>query len=346
MLSDRYSDDGRTLLPLNEMQAEARRSIVEKVASGRYRLVDAGCPLCGDGDDAVVAAKDRYGLPCRTVVCRGCGLVRTSPRLDDRSLAAFYDAEYRPLYVASSSATDGFVADQVRRGRQLVSWLERHGELPAPGRLVVEVGVGAGGVLAAFRERGLECIGCDLGTAYLREGRRRFDFPLVVGDLGSVPLPTAPALVVYSHVLEHLGDPVAELKRVRDVLAPDGRLVVEVPGIKALRHYEGDPLRYLQNAHLFHFSAVTLTAVAARARFDAVAIDELVRACFRPTDHEVLVTTRDYGAVLQSLRRAERWGRRAAPLFRVARRLRGTLAHRRQAEVGFLGDASTGTRRR
>lgn len=60
------------------------------------------CPVCGDGrrrrlptpghriDDARFAA---CAPPPGLVACRGCGFVFVSPRPDDATLAAFYDAQ-------------------------------------------------------------------------------------------------------------------------------------------------------------------------------------------------------------------------------------------------------------
>ncbi|MFM8858018.1 MAG: hypothetical protein ACKOI2_12640, partial [Actinomycetota bacterium] len=69
--------------------------MLEKYANGTYGTIEVSC-LCGSAGGRVVAELDRYGLPSPSVLCRDCGVVRTSPRLTDNSLAAFYDDEYRP----------------------------------------------------------------------------------------------------------------------------------------------------------------------------------------------------------------------------------------------------------
>jgi SAM-dependent methyltransferase len=52
----------------------------------------------------------------------------------------------------------------------------------------------------------------------------------VVGDLERVPLRAGSfAALTMFHVMEHLYDPCAYLRAARELLAPDGRLVVQVP---------------------------------------------------------------------------------------------------------------------
>lgn len=59
------------------------------------------CALCGQEEDfAVLADRDRYGFPVRTLFCRRCGFAFLSPRLTTEGYAQFYDRYYRPLLSA------------------------------------------------------------------------------------------------------------------------------------------------------------------------------------------------------------------------------------------------------
>jgi SAM-dependent methyltransferase len=97
---------------------------------------------------------------------------------------------------------------------------------------------------------------------------RRFGGRVHAGDLLEAPF--APAefdLITALHVLEHVPDPVAAVRRMLGWLAPGGLLVVEVPNAGGLgarlfgRAWSGLELP----RHLSHFTPATLEQVVTRA---------------------------------------------------------------------------------
>src|SRR5690606_27598387 len=87
LLGRRYRNDGLPLLRLNPVQRSALASHLGKLTSGAYALEHADCPICGPGEDDLLSEKDRYGIPMRVVICRSCGLIRTTPRLTPEAFA-------------------------------------------------------------------------------------------------------------------------------------------------------------------------------------------------------------------------------------------------------------------
>lgn len=68
------------------------------------------------------------------------------------------------------------------------------------------------------------------------------------------------------------------------MLADDGLLYVEVPGVMSLherRVYAFDYLRYVTHAHIYHFNLVSLADQFSRAGFELVYGNEEVEAVFR-----------------------------------------------------------------
>ena len=93
--------------------------------------------------------------------------------------------------------------------------------------LVVEVGVGAGRDFKKRpRDTGAQVVGCDLGSDYLEYGRLAHGLDLRFGFFEDLQLDRNPDLVIYSHVLEHVLDPVAEMRKVACVLGQGGLLYV------------------------------------------------------------------------------------------------------------------------
>ena len=234
--------------------------------------------LCGANGGRLIAELDRYGLPSPSVLCRSCGLIRTTPRLTDDSLEAFYANDYRPLYDGFVDAQESFLRLQRTRGLNIMSFTKGFlGE----GSRVVDLGCGAGYTLLAFEEDGHRVAGCDLGSAYLEAGRAR-GLDLRHGDY-SVLAEMAPFdLVILSHVFEHLADPRQLARDIGPFLSPDGLIYIEVPGIQSIPVSHADPLCYFQNAHLWSFDLGTLTDVMAEAGYRRVKGTEFVRAIFTP----------------------------------------------------------------
>ncbi|MGK5742901.1 methyltransferase domain-containing protein [Micromonospora sp. URMC 103] len=115
------------------------------------------------------------------------------------------------------------------------------------GRRILDVGCGAGPLLAALRDRGATVTGVDPSAKMLDLARQRLggDAALHQGGLGGDPLPfpddafddVVACLVL--HYLEDWKGPLAELRR---VLVPGGRLIVAVnhPFVYHLIRPEGD----------------------------------------------------------------------------------------------------------
>ncbi|HRJ41999.1 MAG TPA: class I SAM-dependent methyltransferase [Caldilineaceae bacterium] len=283
LLSPRYARNGEAHVKLNGLQAQMKRQIDRKVEKGVYIFEAIPCPVCQSIEFDPLAEQDRYGLHFPVVICRGCGLVQTNPRMNQTSYDEFYNAEYRRLDEGSAAPTDGSFALQYERGKQLFHSVVRYFTRPPADYFVLEVGCGSGGVVKYFQEQGCRVKGIDLGEEYLLHGRQKHGLDLTPGTLADLALEEAPDVIIYSHVMEHILDPTAELALVRHHLAPGGLLCIEVPGVRFVQHaYDGDFLRMLQNAHTFHFTLQSLTNLLGVNGFMRLAGDELVRGIFTP----------------------------------------------------------------
>lgn len=90
-------------------------------------------------------------------------------------------------------------------------------------------------------------------------------------------------VVILSHVLEHLSNPLNSINAISKLLAEDGYLYVEVPGIFKIHSTYGDVLLFLQNAHLYHFTLNTLSFLMAQAGFKLIDGNERISALFQKT---------------------------------------------------------------
>lgn len=276
-----YSNTGPAM-DLTHSQTAALHTFKKKLRAGHYNFETTAC-LCGEKKDRLISAIDRFGLNVRTVLCKQCGLMRTDPQMTITSLNNFYEEDYRLLYGGEERASDEFYEEQLKRGEHVVSFLNTHFSASSSVQLVFDIGCGAGGMLAAFHEAGCTAIGCDLGSTYLEYGRNK-GLILEHGNSEVLSKYGKADLIMLNHVLEHFKDPVTEVRKISRILDDDGLIYIELPGILSIKETYGDLILYLQNAHLFHFTLKTLTALMSRAGFELVKGNQNIQALYRKSN--------------------------------------------------------------
>ncbi len=313
------------IVSLNPVQREALDKLNQAVVDRTITFQPLPCPLCGGEDFEQIASRDRYGVPCDTVVCRGCSMLQTNPYPDDRSLTWFYSNVFGPLHRGTDQPTDAKFRDRRRYAPAVLEWLDRH-QISITGA-VVDVGCSSGGILRGFEDAGLVGVGIEIDPVYAADGRSR-GVDVRVGTLDTVDLPEDLGLVTYIHVLEHIVDVNAELERLARVVGRQALVLIEVPGLTSVpSKYRYDTLGMLQLAHAWHFAPETLKALFAKHGFVCLAIDDTVRGLFRfdPEAAQRQSTAMPgAAAVVQRIRTLERqrilhwktWARRARALWR------------------------------
>lgn len=308
MLSRRYQDDGRPTLKLNALQAAMKEEVSNKVKEKHYIFEQIPCCVCSKNDFELLAAKDRYGLYMPVVICKVCGLIQTNPRMNQASYEEFYNTEYRKLYLGREIPGETYFVKHYKRGRLIYEYvMELFSKNPLD-MFVLEVGCSSGASLKYFKEQGCSVYGIDLDEESIRYGKNIHSLDLYCGKLSDLKLDRKPDLVIYSHTLEHLLDPIGELKVLYHMLA-DGLVFVSVPGVRYLaRSHLMDFLFLLQNAHTYHFTLTTLKNLMGVAGFDMVQGDERIWSLFRQSTKGYLRNyENDYADTMIFLKRMERW---------------------------------------
>lgn len=129
------------------------------------------------------------------------------------------------------------------------------------GRRILDVGCGAGPLLASLRGRGAIVTGVDPSVRMLELARRRLgeSTPLYRAGLGGSPLPCADGVfddAIACLVLHYLQDWKAPLTELRRVLVPGGRLLVAVnhPFVHKLQYPDADYLQVREYSEEYTFN--------------------------------------------------------------------------------------------
>lgn len=259
-----------------------KEKVENKVDSQQYKFEKVSCCICGYNNFEVLAEKDRYGLYMSVVICKECGLIQTNPRMTQDSYNEYYDVEYRKLYGGIEKPSQDFFKSQYIHGKAIYEYLENRLDTKLTNLKVLEVGVGAGGILQYFKEKGNEVYGCDLGSEYLMFGKNVYGLNLYRGTIDDIEIGCTPDIIIYSHVLEHILNSIDELVKIKSICGPNTYIYIELPGVKNLTNsYDMDFLKYLQNAHVYHFTLATLKNIMGKAGYEFVCGDERIRSVFK-----------------------------------------------------------------
>ena len=234
----------------------------------------APCPLCAGTVSRTFRRFDlrHSGLEGEFQLrkCDSCELVYIWPRPDDRVLPRLYGEEF---YFPSDSAFHGIASgvqnliQDARRG--VIEKRSRAGRL-------LDVGSGDGTFVHHMAAHGWDATGLDFSPAARELAlRRKLRGSFLHGSLTDVDLPAGSfdAITLWQ-VLEHIGEPLPALRRVRELLRPGGLFVASVPNIEGLsavltgeRWWGLDVPR-----HLVHYSPRTLRRAVLGAGLQVVDI--------------------------------------------------------------------------
>lgn len=201
--------------------------------------IGPSCPLCRQ--DSGRPHHDEAG--CRYYRCARCGFVYLFPRPSVEELHRLYQEEAGATFHHGAEIREAFEKDLEARYRLAVAGPALR---QAPVRSALEIGCGAGFLLARLRRMGWEVAGTEMSEDYLRFART---LGLEVGT--EAPSRSFGAVLLFN-VLSHLADPEEDLRAFGRRLFPGGVLVLEtgnaaeVPPSRVGPH--GAP------EHLWHFS--------------------------------------------------------------------------------------------
>jgi len=236
------------------------------------------CPCCGSTNfkDLWIISKNltTYGVDIIYKGCQECLAYFMSPRMSEATAREFYTAKYRDEYVPNLK---GYTDDwEVKRQEYRYKvMLERWaGVLPdSPYFNHLDIGCDVGMFLDAVREkRGSGSWVGGLSLSYGLEWNdknaevaRSKGYLNIYKEFEELPRKVQFSLVTMSHVLEHMNEPLKELKKIYKRMAEGGSLLIEVPNAQTY------PGAYAP-VHPIAFNVDSLMHVVQKAGFTAVAV--------------------------------------------------------------------------
>jgi 2-polyprenyl-3-methyl-5-hydroxy-6-metoxy-1,4-benzoquinol methylase len=269
------------------------------------------CNLCGEARFVVVTHRDRYGYDAQAHACSRCGLVFLNPRMTPAAYARFYDGIYRPLV----SAFHGRLIDAQTIQAEQHEYAVERAKLLRPfvhksrGATLLDIGGSTGVVAHHFaREFGLDATVIDPAPLEIEQARR-LGVDTIAGlveqhDFGDRRFDA----VIICQTVDHLLDVSGTLRRVRQLLAADGLLLVDIVDFRAayLRNWSVEDAVKID--HPYYLTEPTMDAYLRRAGFDVRRVDyaadhlHVSYVCTPTEPRAVLPAVEEVAALLKEIR--------------------------------------------
>jgi SAM-dependent methyltransferase len=270
-------------VPLQGSRRKAFNQFNEMVYSGAIKTEIVEVCFCGEVNFEILGRYDRFGLPFGTKICKSCGLITQTRRINPESLPVFYEKIYWPLV----SSSDNFLT--APKKDETLSYVLKHLQGYDSEVRVFEVGCGSGGRIAKLRDELLlaghkvSAYGCDYSSDAINLAVKK-DIRAIHGGMNELRVAGKADILILSHVFEHFPDLALALEQIEMLIHEKSIIYIEVPGVLDLenkKEYLFDYQLYCVLAHTFNFSLDTLCKVMSSRGFQLIEGDEYVRAVFR-----------------------------------------------------------------
>lgn len=230
------------------------------------------CPICGCNEwKALCSAPDRFfhrNKLYQLLRCLSCTLVRLDNPPPPEEMAHHYGSEYHAEVVVAGETG---IEKRWRYSRKTVLAMVQGGTL-------LDIGCNSGGFLRSLAGGDWDLYGVEISRLQARRAEATSGAQVFVGDILDAPFPDSSFDVITGfHVLEHVYQPVAVIKKLWEWLKPGGFLYLHVPNIQASDAYLFKSYWYGLELprHLFHFSPSSLSRLLSAFDFDEIRLRTL-----------------------------------------------------------------------
>ena len=226
------------------------------------------CNMCGGSEARPLFRARGYDL----VRCSRCDLAYVANPPDAAALHRLYSAQESDYH---AELHDPDSAESRRMGEIAARHLRFTRRFVRQGRLV-DVGCSSGEFLLRAQQAGFACSGVEFSEDSAAQAERRSGLTIERGTIHDSALtPRSCDVITMFDVIEHVPDPLSDLRAAYALLAPGGWLVLSTPNIDGLFPRASYPLAGVLGHwphpepphHLYQFSQATLSALVTRAGF-------------------------------------------------------------------------------
>ncbi len=229
------------------------------------------CNLCGSSENRFLFnAKDRLhgiGGSFSYVKCVNCGLVYMNPQITPEDIGKFYPVNYAPHQSKAGQRQQNI--KKLEKKSKIQYLTQNYFRKLNQNISLLDVGCGNGKFLNEIKTLfGCQVYGIDISAQASELAKKDFDLKVFVGTITQAPFSDNYFDVVTAwQYLEHVHNPLQTLKKICDLLKPNGICVISTPNIDCInakifkdRWYNADCPR-----HLYLYSPATINNLLEKA---------------------------------------------------------------------------------
>jgi SAM-dependent methyltransferase len=218
------------------------------------------CNYCGSIEHNDLFEAESHNKNYKISICNHCSLVCLNPIPSRKDLDLFYSNSYN---------YDDFLSNKdylKNRAKLHVKYIQK---FKTKGKLL-EIGCMYGFFMKEAQNHGFEVYGLEKSSMAAEYGRKELGLNIHSSDLADAKFKKNFFDVIYmSHVIEHISDPHGELKKIFNLLKPEGVLILRCPNFSSLA------VRIMQQRwswlcppeHIYQFTSITLSNMLISAGF-------------------------------------------------------------------------------
>ena len=192
------------------------------------------CPICQRNEVELLhaikyPAEENRILPVdyQIVTCRKCGMVFDSFEADETVFNQYYSRENK--YALSNTAgSGGYSENEKIRFQRIVDFLIAQNV--DKNAKIMDIGSGKGGLLSVLLENGFKNLcAVEKSDKCVEYMKIHASWSIIHSGLDELQEKNHSDLIICSQIFEHLLSPGRSLEILREVLRPEGMLLLEVP---------------------------------------------------------------------------------------------------------------------
>lgn len=231
------------------------------------------CNLCGSDDATTLYKVRNYGVEFTVARCKNCGLAYINPRMSAEVIEKMYSSQ-ETIKLGFAVSACGPLAKNPLWHNARFDKMEKHYRECNPsykkGQKLkfLDMGCGIGQTLEFAKKRGWEPYGIDISDWAVEKGRS-LGREILLTNLENAPFEDEFfEIILMSEVIEHVNDPMHELKMARQKLKKGGIIVIDTINIESFfMRFLGEKSSFIEAGHLTYFSYRTLREILEKAGF-------------------------------------------------------------------------------
>lgn len=233
------------------------------------------CPVCGSSKfDPFIPGKDFFltGEAFDIVKCHECGFRFTNPRPKSEDLGKYYESTD---YISHSDSRKGLFASVYQLVRKytlsrklaLISKFQQKGE-------ILDIGCATGQFLNYMAEHGWSATGIEPDEKTRAHAISEYGLKVFPEEQLNILEKSSFDVITMWHVLEHVSELNARMEQLKNLLKPQGTLIIAVPNCNAYdaKIYGEFWAGYDLPRHLYHFAKEDMKLLLENHEFTIVNI--------------------------------------------------------------------------